>query len=115
MPTYTYRCGNCSHHFDLHQRFDDADPDTCPNCGLEHRLQRVYKPVGVVFKGSGFYATDNKTRSGSSINGAAPANGSGTAEEKPSKSSDEKPKTRDEGAKKDKPAADSKSDVPPST
>ena len=82
MPTYSYRCSNCGHHFDLYQRFDEADPETCPNCGLPHQLSRVYKPVGVVFKGSGFYATDNKSRTGSSANGAASTNGSAPAEGK---------------------------------
>lgn len=53
---------------------------------MEHRLQRVYKPVGVVFKGSGFYATDNKTRSGAALNGKPAANGTGSGEEKSGKS-----------------------------
>lgn len=77
MPTYTFRCANCDHHFDLIQRFEDPDPTVCPICGHANELQRVYKPVGVVFKGSGFYATDNKSASGLLQNGSkSGANGS---------------------------------------
>lgn len=97
MPTYTYRCSHCGHHFDLHQRFSDPDPDRCPNCGRENELQRVYKPVGVVFKGTGFYATDNKSRSGVSTNGAS-SNGSAAADEKGGKSSDDAAKPKDAGS-----------------
>jgi putative FmdB family regulatory protein len=61
MPTYTYRCEHCNHTFDHQQGFNEANPHTCPNCGYPNRLTRVYKPVGVVFKGSGFYATDHKS------------------------------------------------------
>lgn len=87
MPTYTYRCGNCDHHFDLIQRFNDPDPTICPTCGFKNDLKRVYKPVGVVFKGSGFYATDNKSSSILSSNGNKPAaNGSsGDSTASPSK------------------------------
>lgn len=77
MPTYTFRCANCDHVFDLVQRFEDPDPTVCPNCGHANELQRVYKPVGVVFKGSGFYATDNKSASGLALNGSkSSSNGS---------------------------------------
>ena len=77
MPTYTFRCANCDHIFDLVQRFEEPDPTVCPHCGHANELQRVYKPVGVVFKGSGFYATDNKSASGLSVNGTKPSsNGS---------------------------------------
>jgi len=63
MPTKTYRCENCQFVFDYIQRFDEPNPTVCPNCDEENQLVRVYKPVGVVFKGSGFYATDNKNAS----------------------------------------------------
>lgn len=80
MPTYTYRCGNCEFRFDHVQRFDDPNPDICPKCGHLNDLQRVYKPVGVVFKGSGFYATDHKSASGISTNGSKPAESSNGSE-----------------------------------
>lgn len=57
MPTYTYNCENCGHQFDKHQSFSDQALKICPNC-RKHTLQKVYKPSGVSFKGSGFYVTD---------------------------------------------------------
>lgn len=81
MPTYSYRCENCDHQFDLHQRFDDPDPNTCLICGHVNSLHRVYKPVGVVFKGSGFYSTDHKSGKRISSNGNKPA-GSGDTDSK---------------------------------
>ncbi len=72
MPTYTYRCENCSHEFDHLQVFGEANPQRCPRCGHEHELQRVYKPVGVVFKGSGFYVNDHKSGT-RATNGVKPA------------------------------------------
>ena len=68
MPTYTYRCDNCGTQLDVQQKFSDAPLKLCPNCATKG-LQRVYKPVGIVFKGSGFYATDNRSPSGR-LNGA---------------------------------------------
>ncbi len=63
MPIYTYRCENCSVQFEHQQRFNDANISQCPECE-EEALRRVYKPVGVIFKGSGFYATDHRSPSG---------------------------------------------------
>jgi putative FmdB family regulatory protein len=63
MPIYTYRCENCGVQFDRRQKFDDPPLETCPECSTE-TLRKVYLPVGIVFKGSGFYATDNRSPSG---------------------------------------------------
>lgn len=65
MPIYTYRCENCGVQFDRQQRFSDAPLTRCPECG-EDALRKVYTPVGIVFKGSGFYATDHRSPSGAS-------------------------------------------------
>ena len=63
MPIYTYRCDNCGVQFDRHQSYEDKPLIRCPEC--EHAsLRKVYLPVGVVFKGSGFYATDHRSPSG---------------------------------------------------
>jgi putative FmdB family regulatory protein len=67
MPTYTYQCENCGVSFDQYQKFSEAPLITCPECG-EHALRKVYQPVGIVFKGKGFYATDNRSPSGQSSN-----------------------------------------------
>ena len=63
MPTYTYRCETCGHQFDIFQHFTEDSLTECPECG-KNTLHKVYSPVGIVFKGSGFYSTDNRSPSG---------------------------------------------------
>ncbi|MFZ1412544.1 MAG: FmdB family zinc ribbon protein [Micropruina sp.] len=60
MPTYQYRCVDCSTDLEAVQRFTDDSLTDCPAC--DGSLRKVYSAVGVVFKGSGFYATDNRTK-----------------------------------------------------
>jgi len=79
MPTYEYVCRSCGTHVEVYQRFSDAPLTECGVCGGP--LRKVFHPAGILFKGSGFYATDSRS-------GAA------------SKSSSEEPKKeRKEGAK----------------
>lgn len=61
MPVYEYQCENCGLRFDKLQRFNDSPLTECPNCGGS--VHRVIQPVGVIFKGSGFYVTDNRGKS----------------------------------------------------
>jgi putative FmdB family regulatory protein len=65
MPIYTYRCSNCGVQFDQRQKFSDAPLTRCPECSKK-TLHKVFQPVGIVFKGSGFYATDHRSPSGTS-------------------------------------------------
>jgi len=69
MPIYTYKCKSCVHRFEARQRFSDSPLTVCPECNGS--IRRVISPVGVVFKGLGFYVTDN--RNGKS-NGAITGN-----------------------------------------
>jgi putative FmdB family regulatory protein len=62
MPIYTYRCENCGVQFERQQKFSDQPLTRCPECGKN--LRKVYTPIGIVFKGSGFYATDHRSPSG---------------------------------------------------
>ncbi len=64
MPIYTYRCENCGVQFDRQQKFSDPVLTRCPECNKK-TLRKVYQPVGIVFKGSGFYSTDHRSPSGS--------------------------------------------------
>ena len=64
MPLYEYQCMDCGVRFERHQRFQDAPIRTCPECGGQ--VQRLIGPVGVIFKGSGFYSTDHRSSGGRS-------------------------------------------------
>ena len=59
MPTYEYRCTSCGQHVEAVQSFTDEPLTECGVCGGE--LRKVFAPVGIVFKGSGFYKTDNRS------------------------------------------------------
>ncbi|SES04065.1 putative regulatory protein, FmdB family [Propionibacterium cyclohexanicum] len=59
MPNYEYACTSCGEHLEVFQKFTDKALTVCPQCSGQ--LRKVFSPVGVVFKGSGFYATDNRT------------------------------------------------------
>jgi len=61
MPVYEYECDNCSLRFEKMQRFSEDPVRLCPDCGGS--VHRVIQPVGVIFKGSGFYVTDNRGKS----------------------------------------------------
>jgi len=63
MPTYQYRCAACQHQFDAFQRFAEDPLTECPNCS--GAVRRVIQPVGVVFKGSGWYINDSRKKSDS--------------------------------------------------
>ncbi len=63
MPVYSYRCESCGVQFERHQSFSDSPLKRCPECN-KNSLRKVIGPVGIVFKGSGFYATDHRSPSG---------------------------------------------------
>jgi putative FmdB family regulatory protein len=79
MPVYTYRCESCGVQFERHQSFTDEPLKTCPEC-RKKSLKKVITPTRIIFKGSGFYATDHKSPSGGKS-----ASGTKTAESKPEK------------------------------
>ena len=60
MPRYEYRCSDCKQHLEVVQKFTDDALTVCPECS--GHLNKVFSAVGVVFKGSGFYSTDNRTK-----------------------------------------------------
>ena len=72
MPTYSYHCDACGHDFDAVQRFSEDALTECPVCS--GAIRRVIQPVGVVFKGSGWYINDSRPKSsgdGDSSSGSA--------------------------------------------
>jgi putative FmdB family regulatory protein len=83
MPTYDYRCPN-GHEFEVIRRMDDPPPKACEICGAAP-LERVFHPVPVFFKGSGFYSTDygRKKRTAESSSDGEGTKSDGKASEKP--------------------------------
>ena len=65
MPVYEYECEQCGVRFERLQRMIDAALTECPECA--GHVHRVMQPVGVIFKGSGFYVTDHKGRSSTGV------------------------------------------------
>lgn len=61
MPIYEYECSSCRTRFERKQRFDDEPISICPSC--QGRARRLIQAVPIVFKGSGFYVTDNRQNS----------------------------------------------------
>ncbi len=64
MPIYEYECTCCASRFELKQSFDDNTLVSCPQCG--GKAGRIFSPVPIIFKGSGFYSTDNRDNHGHS-------------------------------------------------
>jgi len=74
VPTYSYACPECDTGFDAVQAFTEDALTTCPKCS--GRLRKLFNSVGVVFKGSGFYRTDSRESSKSSVPGESGSSGS---------------------------------------
>ena len=77
MPTYEYACKACAERLEVVQSFSDAPLTECPACGGQ--LRKVFQPVGIAFKGSGFYKTDS--RSSSSKSSSSSSSGDATKSE----------------------------------
>ena len=69
MPAYDFRCSECQTVFEVVRPIRSTEDETCPECGGE--TKRVFSPVGVVFKGSGFHTTDYRQVPGESSGDAA--------------------------------------------
>ncbi len=76
MPTYQYACTHCDERLEVVQRFSDATLTECTSC--QGRLRKVFSPVGVVFKGPGFYRTDSRAKA--TENDAGKADGGSKAD-----------------------------------
>ena len=94
MPTYSYRCTECSTAFDIQQAFTDDSLTECPTC--EGRLRKVFSSIGVTFNGSGFYRTDSRAAERSGSTGGS---GSGSSGSKDSGSKDSGSKDSGSGTK----------------
>ena len=100
MPTYQYACTDCGDRSEVVQRFTDDPLTVCSACG--GKLRKVFSPVGIVFKGSGFYRTDSRNGSNTVPAGkdagrdkdkdssASSSNGSGSSSSESSSGSSDK-------------------------
>ena len=68
MPLYEYKCTVCGVRFERRQHMVDDPVELCPEC--EGEVRRLIQPVGIVFKGEGFYVTENKKARLSTVAGA---------------------------------------------
>ena len=101
MPTYEYACTECGNRIEVVQSISDAPLTTCTVCGGQ--LRKVFSPVGIVFKGSGFYRTDSRGK-------PAKADGDGDKAKKPADAtSTSKSSTSEGGGSTSKPKAAEKS------
>jgi len=114
VPTYQYACTECGEQLEKVQKFSDDPLTVCPNCN--GRLRKVFSPVGIVFKGSGFYRTDSRSapvaggkdsnKDGAGKDGASKDGGKEKAESG-SKSESSASKSENSGDKSDKNSAKS--------
>lgn len=112
MPTYEYRCKACGTTHEILHGANDPRPTACPSCGGQ--LMRIFHPVGLVFKGSGFYKTDSAGKSSHKVPSetGAPAKSEGATSEGTATPKAEPAKT-DSAKTESKPAAP-KPDAKPS-
>jgi putative FmdB family regulatory protein len=93
MPTYVYVCDSCQEQFEKFQSFQEAPLKNCPQCQQE-TVRRVFQPVGIVFKGSGWYLTDSRSQHSTS-DGSEGGNGKASKESKENKENKETTESKD--------------------
>ena len=96
MPTYEYACTECGDRTEVVQSFSDPHMTTCPVCG--GTVRKVFSPVGIVFKGSGFYRTDSRGKPSSSSKGDGQGDGGDKAKKAADNSSGSKSSSSDGGS-----------------
>ncbi|MGC9454291.1 MAG: FmdB family zinc ribbon protein [Phycisphaerae bacterium] len=84
MPTYEYECQACGHSFERFQQMSDAPVKVCPVCGKRKVKRLLGTGAGIIFRGSGFYATDYRNNSSGRGNGGSNGKDSGKSESKDS-------------------------------
>ncbi len=92
MPIYEYMCDDCGVRFERMQAVTEKPVRVCPECGGQ--VRKLIQPVGIIFKGSGFYVTDNRakkstTRDTSSSASSSEKKAAGSSESKKSEAASE--------------------------
>ena len=92
MPTYEYACAACKHEFEKFQSMKDGAVKKCPKCGKLKVKRLISRGAGILFKGSGFYQTDYRSRNYTE----------GAKKESPAPAKDSAPPKDSSGTQKDK-------------
>lgn len=100
MPIYEYACTACGERTEAKQSFDDPPLTECPLCGGS--LRKLYSPVGIMFKGSGFYSTDKQKKGAAS---SSKPSGDSKASDKGDKAAS-KPETKKDTSTTSKPTTE---------
>jgi putative FmdB family regulatory protein len=82
MPTYEYACPKCGHQFEVFQSMKDEPLTKCPACKKSGVKRLLGSGAGLIFKGSGFYITDYKNKSGGSSSGSSSKSSAKASESK---------------------------------
>lgn len=107
MPTYEYACSECGTHVEVYQRFSEESLTECGVCGGP--LRKVFHPAGILFKGSGFYATDSRSSRSAGGDGSESKADKADSKKAPSKDKGDSKRAPDKGDSK-KPSGEAKSD-----
>jgi putative FmdB family regulatory protein len=107
MPLYEYKCQECGLRFERRQSFTEEPVSICPEC--HGKVMRLIHPAGIIFKGSGFYVTDNRGKSSTAVAGKKKDEDQETKSASTSDNKDTPKSTATESVKSEKPAS-SKSD-----
>lgn len=112
MPTYEYLCRACGHGFDIVQAFVDDTLTICPACGGE--LRKIFAAPTITFKGSGFYATDNRkgTKGESKTEGSKDSKEAKDSKESKDSKDGASPKETTSSGSSESKNSDKKSDTP---
>ena len=97
MPTYEYACQSCGRHVEVFQKFSEDPLTTCEVCGGP--LRKVFHPAGILFKGSGFYATDSRRSSASKSGDSKKDSGSKSSDSSSGSSSSSSDSSSSSGSK----------------
>lgn len=96
MPTYDYQCRSCGYITEVVHSMSEEGPTTCARCGGE--LRRVFHPTGIIFKGGGFYKTDSRASSSSSVGGSGRDGSGGSGDASAPAASSTETKASDAGS-----------------
>ena len=115
MPTYVYECTKCGDEFELYQSFADDPLKKHPECG--GKVAKVFQPVGIVLKGSGFYKNDSRGGNGkhAKTDGSGDSSRSDSKSETKSETKSDSTSTTSDGAKNTGKSSEKKVSTPAGT